>query len=313
MDSMSEHSAISWTDATWNCLAGCTRVSAGCDLCYAAELAAKRLKNHPTYKGLATVTRSGRAAFTGRVRYVPDKLAEPLRWQTGRRIFVNSMSDLFHEAVPEVVIDRVFAVMALAPRHTFQILTKRPARMQAYCAGLTAERLMDAASHDAEGRLPFAGGHNLWRIAKRHRFTPQLPLDNVWLGVSVENQEVSWERIGRLLLTPAAVRWVSLEPLLGPIDLDGWIGYDLTLGEDESGEYAYGDGLDWVVVGGESGPSHRPMDVAWLQQIAEQCVDEGIPIFVKQDSGPKPGKQGRLSARLWALKQFPGIPEAAHA
>jgi protein gp37 len=305
---VSEHSAISWTDATWNCLAGCTRVSAGCDLCYAAELAAKRLKNHPTYKGLATVTRSGRAAFTGRVRYVPDKLAEPLRWQTGRRIFVNSMSDLFHEAVPEVVIDRVFTVMALAPRHTFQILTKRPARMKAYCESLTVDRLRECAHFDAEGRPPIAGGgaRSLIYVSRRGGYAfPDLPLPNVWLGTSAEDQPTWDERIEQLGRISAAVRFVSAEPLLGFIDPGN--AFDPAV---DGSDY---QPIDWVIIGGESGRGHRPMDVAWAECLASQCALASVPVFVKQDSGPKPGKQGRLSARLWALKQFPGIPEAAHA
>jgi len=309
---MSEHSAISWTDATWNCLAGCTRVSAGCDLCYAAELAAKRLKNHPTYRGLATVTASGRSAFTGRVRYIPDKLVEPLRWQTGRRIFVNSMSDLFHEAVPEIVIDRVFAVMALAPRHTFQILTKRPARMKAYCESLTVDRLADCSRLDAEGRPEFGGGRSLRYWARSPRFPDgPLPLSNVWLGVSAEDQEAADECIPLLLDTPAAVRFISAEPLLGRMELDQWL---ISTPCEYHGHPADQCArLHWVIVGGESGRQHRPMDVAWADDIAVQCSAAGVPLFVKQDSGSKPGKQGRLSDALWAFKQFPGISEAAHA
>jgi protein gp37 len=305
---MAENSAIGWTDATWNCLAGCTRVSEGCDNCYAAELAAKRLKNHPTYRGLATVTRSGRAAFTGLVRYIPDKLAEPLRWQVGRRIFVNSMSDLFHEAVPEVVIDRVFTVMALAPRHTFQVLTKRPERMLAYCAGLTRERLMERAHYDAEGRSPVAGGgaRSLIYVSRRGGYAfPELPLRNLWLGTSAEDQSTWDERVELLGQVPAVVRFVSAEPLLGPIDSGN--AFDPP---PESSPY---QPINWVIIGGETGPNHRAMNPLWAQQLAEQCTLAYVPVFVKQDSGPKPGKQGRLSDGLWALKQFPGIPEAAHA
>jgi protein gp37 len=313
---MAEHSAISWTDATWNCLAGCTRVSAGCDLCYAAELAAKRLKNHPTYRGLATVTRSGRAAFTGLVRYIPGKLAEPLRWQTGRRIFVNSMSNLFHEAVPEVVIDRVFTVMALAPRHTFQILTKRAARMKAYCESLTVDRLAACSKLDAEGRPELEGGRNLRYWARTPRFHDgPLPLGNVWLGVSVEDQGSTDERIPLLLGTPAAVRFISAEPLLGRINLGKF--FDRCSyycdHDEEGGGHRPERTLDWVIVGGESGAKHRPMEVTWANEIMVDCHAAGVPLFVKQDSGAKPGKQGRLSDHLWAFKQFPGIPEAAHA
>jgi protein gp37 len=312
---MSEHSAISWTDSTWNCLAGCTRVSSGCDLCYAAQFAATRGKHTPIYKDLAVITPSGRPAFTGLVRYLPHRLAEPLRWQQGRRVFVNSMSDVFHDGVPDAVIDRIFAVMALTSRHTFQLLTKRPARMREYCRALTPERLIEAANLDAEGRLPFSGGHSLWRMARQYRYTPRLPLENVWLGVSVENQETADQRIPLLVETPAAVRWISAEPLLGPIQFSRLHQHCPT--HDFDGGFCGGCRdtrfLDWVVTGGESGPGHRAMDVAWLESIADQCRAAGVPVFVKQDSGPKPGKQGRLSDRMWALKQFPGIPEAAHA
>jgi protein gp37 len=302
---VSEHSAISWTDSTWNCLAGCTRVSSGCDLCYAAQFAATRGKHTPIYKDLAVITPSGRPAFTGLVRYLPHRLAEPLRWQQGRRVFVNSMSDVFHDGVPDAVVDRIFAVMALAPRHTFQLLTKRPERMRVYCRALTPERLIEAANHDAEGRLPFAGGHNLWRIAKRHRFVPQLPLANLWVGTSAEDQPTWDERVEQLGRVPAAVRFVSAEPLLGRIDGVNEL--------DPPPHDSHHQPVDWVIIGGETGPGHRPMNVDWAEDLARQCELAGVPVFVKQDSGPKPGKQGRLSDHTWALKRFPGTPEAAHA
>jgi len=248
---MGDRSAIEWTDATWNPTAGCTRVSAGCDHCYAARLAATRLRHTAQYGGLATITPSGRAAFTGEVRLLPDRLTQPLRWRKRRRVFVDSMSDLFHPAVPDDYIAQVFAVMHRANRHTFQVLTKRPERMAAWL----------------------------------RRYVISLP--HVWLGTSCETQATAEERIPWLLWTAAAVRFLSLEPLLGPIDLTAALGSLSARGvlSDDPG-YAIGNlrdsGLSWVIVGGESGPSARPCDVEWVRSIIDQCGRAGIAVFVKQ-------------------------------
>jgi len=223
---MAEHTAIEWTDSTWNPVTGCTKVSPGCKYCYAERL----------------TERFGRR-FT-EIRLHPERLSLPTRWRRPRRIFVNSMSDLFHEQIPESIIKQVFAVMAEAHWHTFQVLTKR------------AERLAEV------------GARLAWPA-------------NVWQGVSIESAVYVW-RIRHLRHVPAAVRFLSVEPLLGPIP-------HLPL-----------DGIDWVIVGGESGPRRRPLDPAWVREIRDQCRAAGIPFFFKQWGGATPKAGGRmLDDRLW--------------
>ena len=228
---MASTSKIEWTDATWNPITGCSMVSAGCTNCYAMRLAGSRLKNHPSRRGLTRPTAKG-PTWTGDVRFNDQWLDQPLRWTRPRMVFVCAHSDLFHEDVPEEWIDRIFSVMALAPEHTFQLLTKRPGRMRRYLKRLHGE-----------------------------------PFHNVWLGVSAEDQVTADERIPTLLGTPAAVRWLSAEPLLGPIDLTPWME------------------LDWVVCGGESGPGFRPMDAGWAAALKRQCQSAEVPFFMKQMSG----------------------------
>ena len=268
---MSQSSNIEWTDTTWNCLVGCTRVSAGCDLCYAAQLAATRLKHRPEYQGLAVITASGRPAFTGTVRFLNERLNDPLHWRKPRRVFVNSMSDLFHDQVTDDQLDRIFAVMALTPRHIYQVLTKRPERMLEY---FHDGRAGAVAAETGSG----PDGDRNWPFIRPDDLGDRWPLPNVWLGVSVENQETAEERIPLLLQTPAAVRWISAEPLLGPIDLRTVV--------RRAGQYTEADrflpGLDWVVAGGESGPQARPCDVDWIRSIVQQCQEAGVPVFVKQ-------------------------------
>lgn len=285
---------IGWTDKSWNPIRGCSRVSEGCRHCYAEQVAARFNAPGQPYHGLATV-KNGHAAWTGEVRFIEEHLTDPLKWRKPRRVFVNSMSDLFHEKVSHEWLDRIFAVMALAPQHRFQVLTKRPDRMRAYLSGPgTNDRLGNclAGLYDAHG-----GVHPSWGWGFGY---PMPPLPNVHLGVSVENQATADERIQLLLQTPAAVRWISAEPLLGPIDLTGY----------EDGSWWTEDGqetdkrLDWVVVGGESGKGHRTMELAWLEQIVQQCRAAFVPVFVKQDSGPKPGQQGRIPDELW-VQEFP--------
>jgi len=216
---MSDTSAIEWTDATWNPITGCTKVSPGCDNCYAIRFGA-RLQHLPAYAG----TIADRD-WTGKINLVHDRLDQPLRWAKPRRIFVNSMSDLFHPDVPVEFIDRVVAVMIQAPQHQFQVLTKRPKRMR--------------------------------------RVLGSLELPNVWLGTSIEADRYTF-RADHLRATPAAVRFLSLEPLLGPLP-----SLDLT-------------GIDWVIVGGESGPKARPMHPDWVRDIRDRCVAAGVPFFFKQ-------------------------------
>ena len=229
---MSENSSIEWTDATWNPVRGCTKVSPGCAHCY-AETFAERFRGvagHPYEQGFD-------------LKLVPEKLWEPLSWRRPRRIFVNSMSDLFHDYIPDAYIAAAAKIMQLADWHTFQVLTKRSERM----AQLLHTRL-----------LAFA--------AESH----------IWWGVSVENRRHGLPRIEHLRSSPAAVKFLSVEPLLedlGEIDLRG---------------------IHWVIVGGESGPRARPMQYEWVDNIRLQCASEGVPFFFKQWGGVQKAKHGRL-------------------
>lgn len=269
---MGDKSKIEWCDATWNPVTGCTKVSQGCKNCY-AEGVANRFW--------------GDRKFTD-VQCHEDRLDQPLRWKKPRRIFVNSMSDLFHPDVPFEFIDKVFAVMGLAEQHTFMILTKRPERMLEYFQNIRY-------SGGVRPRFSFI----FWAASEIKHSTmfkfPSFPLPNVWLGVSVETQKEADERIPLLLQTPAAVRFVSCEPLLGLVDLKRLIGqfsdcpecgYNVSVDEDglctSCGRDIMHYGVDWVIVGGESGPHARPMHPVWAQSIRDQCVDAGVPFFFKQ-------------------------------
>lgn len=230
---MPQTTSIEWTDVTWNPVTGCTKVSPGCKHCY-AERMAKRL----------LAMGQERYANGFQVTLQEDVVEQPLRWRKPRRIFVNSMSDLFHLDVPADFIARVFATMEEADWHQFQILTKRP------------ERLRELADE-----LPWP--------------------KNVWAGVSVENEDYLW-RIVELAAVPAAIRFLSLEPLLGPLPA-------LTL-----------KGIDWVIVGGESGPGARPMAAEWVRDIRRQCLEQGVAFFFKQWGGTRKSRTGReLDGRTW--------------
>lgn len=246
---MADKSSIEWTEATWNPVTGCDRVSEGCDHCYAQTLA-KRLKA----MGSGRYQRDGNARTSGPgfgLTLHPDQLQLPQRWRQPRVVFVNSMSDLFHDAVPPWFVASVFKTMAETPRHTYQILTKRPGRMASVVATLGD------------------------------------PLPNVWLGTSVENQRWADVRIPALLRTPASIRFLSCEPLLGPIVLP-----DVA--------FSKGDGIDWVIVGGESGPRFRRMDPAWARLLRDQCDEAGVAFFFKQWGGRTPKAGGRiLEGRTW--------------
>jgi len=255
---MADRSAIEWTDATWNPVRGCALVSAGCTNCYAMRDAHRFSGPGKPYDGLTKLTEHG-PVWTGEVRLVPELLDQPLRWRKPRRIFVNSMSDLFHPDVPDEFICRVFEVMttcngyyADSPSpHMFQILTKRPERQREFM-----------------GKWIAAKGHD-WLREHGHR---------VWLGVSVEDQKTADERIPILLRTLAAVQWVSAEPLLGPIDLGEYLEGDRWMASEEPM-----DGwLDWIAVGGESGPHARPMHPDWVRSIRDQCLAAQVPFFFKQ-------------------------------
>jgi protein gp37 len=258
---MSDKSHIEWTDATWNPVTGCSKVSAGCKHCY-AERDWARLAANPQ-------TRYYGRAFTD-VQCHDDVLPLPLRWAKPRRIFVNSMADLFHPDVPDEFIADVFRTMAWAHQHTFQVLTKRPERMRRL---LSDYEFQDAVTDNAHECADWP-----W------------PLANVWLGVSVEDQTTADERIPLLLQTPAVVRWISAEPLLGPISLDCWP----VFGEDEK------PFLHWVVGGGESGPLARPMHPAWARSLRDQCAAAGVPFLFKQWGEFRAGEEGQSPGDLRA-------------
>jgi protein gp37 len=232
---MSDRSAIEWTEATWNPVTGCSKVSTGCDNCYAEAFAERfrGVRDHPYEQGFD-------------LRLWPSRLDQPTKWRRPRMIFVNSMSDLFHEDVPDGFIAAILEVIEATPRHTYQVLTKRPGRMAS--------------------------------VLKRLRPTP---LPNLWLGTSIESNKYTW-RADKLRETSAAVRFLSVEPLLGPLP-----SLDL-------------DGIGWVIVGGESGPRHRPIDAAWVLAIRDLCESRHVPFFFKQWGGLRPKSGGReLEGRTW--------------
>lgn len=248
MNKMSDASSIEWTDSTWNPVRGCRKISPGCANCYAATFAERwrGIPGHPYEQGFD-------------LRLVPEKLLEPLRWTKSRRVFVNSMSDLFQEGVSKQFVEATFQVMAAAHWHTFQVLTKRPRRMQA----LTSSLAFDLSFHN-----------------------------NIWLGVSVEDQNFGVPRIDELRKTKAAVKFLSIEPLLedlGALDLDG---------------------IDWVIVGGESGPHSRPIHRDWIDSIRVQCQNAGVKFFFKQWGGTNKKKHGRkLDGEF--VEEFPNVQSAA--
>lgn len=264
-------SRIEWTETTWNPIAGCSAVSEGCRNCCAAAMT-KRLASMEKRQYMDLINRAGH--FNGRIRLLDERLTEPLRWKKPRRVFVNWMSDLFHERVPDEFIGKVYEIMSCCPRHTFQVLTKRPERMAAFHERYSAPG----------GPLPVIPG-------------------NVWLGTSVENQETADERIPHLLRCPAAVQFLSCEPLLGEISFPAtcrtmtgpcWCNAHVSTVDFAPIERRRWS-IDWVIVGGESGPHARPCDVAWIRSIVEQCRVAGVPCFVKQlGSRPMRGKGGNV-------------------
>lgn len=251
---MGTKTGISWTDATWNPTVGCSRVSPGCEHCYAERVAHRfgALKGHKL-EGLTTP--DGR--WNGKVRLEERALLQPMTWRAPRKVFVDSMSDLFHESLEKPEIDRVFAVMALRRHLTFQILTKRAFNMQVYLSNQDTPRLVWEAA-----RVLFPG----------NSLAPQWPLPNVWVGVSVEDQKRADERVPILLQTPAAVRFLSVEPLLGPVVL-----------ADACNDFLNDPGgLDWVIIGGESGPGARPCDLRWIRNLMNACAEAEVACWVKQ-------------------------------
>ena len=256
---MSDTTGIQWTDATWNPLRGCSAVSPGCANCYAAAVAYRFSQKGQPYEGLAKQSSAGKPIWTGKVVDVPAHMNDPIKWhRKPRRIFVNSMSDLFHEAVSDDIILKIFDVMQRAPNHTYQCLTKRAGRMQAFM--------------------------------QKHFATAHLP--QVWLGVSVENQACADERIPLLMATPGvSVRWLSCEPLLGHVDLSSFSQ----------------NPPDWVVVGGESGPRSRPMELGWALDIAAWTRANGKALFMKQLGEDLAKRREATTKKGDALDDFPGL------
>ena len=264
---MAEQSRIEWTDTTWNVVTGCTKVSPGCDRCY-AETFAERWRGIP-----------GHHFTTGfDLTLRPERLGLPLRWRRPRRIFVNSMADLFHDQVPDGYIASVFAVMAATVRHTFQVLTKRHARMRSLLTSPAFRNLVTREYQAIAGEgVDTNEGTDPGRV---------WPLPNVWLGVSVETQQWADIRLPALAQTPAVLRFTSCEPLLGPLDLSTWLRLEFA----EHGSWVttrtdrdeQGLGLDWLIIGGESGHAARPVDEWWFGDLIDQADAAGIPVFVKQ-------------------------------
>ena len=323
---MSEQSAIQWTDATWNPITGCTKVSPGCANCYIERTPPFRMAGRRFVKGAIPVLLH------------PDRLDQPLRWRKPRRVFVCSLADLFHEDVPDEFVARIFATMALAREHTFQLLTKRPERM----SELLADKSWIGEVYVWAQRMGSAGVDRFLRFRGQiERMAGTWPLSNVHLGVSVENQRMADERIPVLLDTPAAMHFLSCEPLLGALDLRKWLKpEDCCFERREFGECHciwQRPALNWLICGGESGPGSaerklvercegslhntaicgrcdgtgwrpKPQALEWVRDIQRQCVAAGVPFFFKQWPMP-PGKPG--GPALIDGKEWRQMPDAA--
>lgn len=312
---MANNSKIEWTDATWPVVIGCEKVSPGCANCYAVKEANRLAGNpHPNvgplYTGLVERQANGLLNWTGVVRPVPARLTWPFAQKKPLRIFVSSLGDLFHPSVPFDFLDQVFATMALADWHTYQVLTKQPARMLEYFQ-LCAQRF------ERDGMLQLDEGISI--------HPSSWPLSNVWLGVSVENQKMADERIPLLLQVPAVVRFLSCEPLLGAIDLWG-ARYQNPNGGRTGAVTSWAGGVDWVICGGESGNKARPMHPYWVTGLRDQCVGAEIAFHFKQwgewlpfpqimewsDEGlpgwvAKPEWQGKMAGKDWGALTLNGI------
>jgi len=264
-------SKIEWTDKTWNPITGCTKISSGCEHCYAITMSNRvaGIKSSPAskhYQGTVRKMAKGGLNWTGRINMIEERILDPFSWKKPTMVFVNSMSDLFHEDVTWSFLDKLFAVMIASDRHTFQILTKRADHMAEYCISRAEKpyRIIDAAEKiNPKGmaiHLKVAG----YLDAMKKRSYKWIP-PNIWMGVSTENQQMANLRIPLLKMVPAEVRWLSCEPMLGHIDLAGKL-----------------EGLHWVVTGGESGPKARPAHPDWISDIRDQCTIAGTPFFFKQ-------------------------------
>jgi protein gp37 len=320
------NTSIEWTDSTWNPIRGCSRVSEGCRHCYAEKVAYRFSGPGQPYEGLVRINAAGerQPQWNGQIQFAENHLLDALRWNPivdhdptcdyyladrkqirncgcptrARRIFVNSMSDLFHENVTDVMLDRIFAVMALCPQHTFQVLTKRPERMLAYLSAPGRRSDVMAESGDLAFDVQSLKKYPRSMFPKNAevvydlgangdecgcRVTSAWPLHNVQLGVSVEDQPTADVRIPLLLQTPASVRFISAEPLLGALDIRPYL-----LADPERPNWSRLNRLHWAIVGGESGPGARPMHPDWARGLRDQCVGAGVPFLFKQWGEWKP-------------------------
>lgn len=280
---------IEWTDQSWNPTRGCRRLSPGCLHCYAQRVAYRFSGAGRPYEGLVKLGKGGGPVWTGAGRFVPDALDAPLHWRAPQMIFVNSMSDLFYEAFTDEQIAAVFQVMALAHRHTFQVLTKRLARAAEWFAWLAARA--QQRNHLLPATWLVKEACEIHQMGKEAGFTPSWPLPNVWLVASAEDQATADERIPELLRCPAAVRGVSYEPALEAVDFSRWLppasvdlidavtglSYCPTCGASHC-EHR----MDWLATGGESGPRARDCNLAWLRGAVAQARRANVPVFVKQ-------------------------------
>lgn len=260
--------SIEWTDETWNPLRGCRRISPGCENCYAERQAARPILSGPglPYEGLVTIGKQG-PRWTGATAG-PDLLDLPLRWKKPRKVFPCSMSDLFFKGHSDEQIAVVFGVMAATPQHTYQVLTKRPERAAAWLNGRGRELAAEALR-----ALAMAGKLGMAWVRGPLPMLSTWPLPNVWIGTSVEDQQRADERLPHLHAVPAAVRFVSYEPALGAVDFRPWL-KDCTSCRRRT--------IDWIIVGGESGPGARPFHLEWARDVVRACQDVGVPVFVKQ-------------------------------
>lgn len=333
---MSQKTPIEWTDVSWNPTRGCSRVSPGCLHCYAERVAVRFSGEGLPYEGLARRDVHGEAQWTGKLRFVPETLPDPLRWRAPQRIFVNSMSDLFHDGVTDDEIAAVFGVMSLAPWHTFQVLTKRSKRMQGWVSKML-DRGAEAAVEHCVGAFAERSSYSITRAQTRHAHkalrarrldptTAYWPLPNVMLGVSVENQSTAASRILDLLLTPAALRMLSIEPLLERVYLRGYLlahadaaacacghGHGFTscpttgrvaerchhggCGCEGFVRGPSAGGIGWVIAGGESGGGARTCDVEWLRALRYDCMAAKVPFFMKQLGAAAMGERDGLAGR----------------
>lgn len=326
---------IEWTEATWNPIVGCSIVSPGCTNCYAMKMAARIERMSPSlahYRGLTQPSKAG-PVWTGKVALASEHvLTEPLRRRKPTMYFVNSMGDLFHEDVPDGWIAYVWSIMMQCPQHTFQVLTKRSGRMRAWIdlwndltgdtdpmefknargpdavrkahpsgRGLLFADYLDVLLHLAGGKVPDGAAWPTFDWMHGWKYWPSVP-PNIWLGVSAERQQEADARIPDLLATPAAVRFVSAEPLLGPVDFTrigdcrgphDAIGADLATSFDET--------LDWIIVGGESGPGARPMHPDWARSIRDQCQAADVAFFFKQWGEWAPGPRHPVGSEAGSM------------